>query len=92
MISFDLTREQRAELLDTLLPELGKYYGNTAELRVTPPLDIEEIGNFVRKADFRRPCDVKEAVSVVTEALYKYIVHTSHPRYYGLFNPFCRVF
>ena len=87
MTNFDLTREQRADLFDILLPELENYYGNTAELRVTPPLDIEEIRHFVRKADFNRPCDVKEAVRIVTGALRKYIVHTPHPRYYGLFNP-----
>ena len=87
MTNFDLTREQRADLFDILLPELENYYGNTAELRVSPPLDIEEIRHFVRKADFNRPCDVKEAVRIVTGALRKYIVHTPHPRYYGLFNP-----
>lgn len=87
MTSFDLSREQRAELLNILLPELEKYYGNTAQIRVTPPLDIEEIQEFVRKADFSHPTDVKEAVRVVTGALKKYIVHTPHPRYFGLFNP-----
>jgi len=39
MTSFDLTGEQRAGLFGMLIPELEKYYGNTAELRVTPPLD-----------------------------------------------------
>lgn len=87
MTSFDLTREKRAELFKMLLPELEKYYGNTAELRVTPPLDLKEIQQVVRKADFDHPSDIKEAVRTVTGALQKYIVHTPHPRYYGLFNP-----
>jgi len=87
MTSFDLTSEQRAELFTELLPELEKYYSRTAELRVTPPLDPEEIRRYVRKADFSHPVEIKEAASRVTGALRKYIVHTPHPRYYGLFNP-----
>jgi aromatic-L-amino-acid decarboxylase len=87
MTSFDLTTEQRAELFKMLLPELENYYSKTSELRVTPPLDLDEIQQFVRKADFNRPADVKEAVRIVTGALRKYTVHTPHPRYYGLFNP-----
>jgi aromatic-L-amino-acid decarboxylase len=87
MTSFDLTVEKRAELFEMLLPELEIYYGNTAELRVTPPLDLEEIKQAVRKADFDHPADIKEAVRMVTGALREYIVHTPHPRYFGLFNP-----
>jgi len=87
MTSFDLTGEKRTELFEMLLPELEKYYGNTAELRVTPPLDLKEIQQVVREANFDRPADIKEAVRIVTGALRKYIVHTPHPRYYGLFNP-----
>jgi aromatic-L-amino-acid/L-tryptophan decarboxylase len=87
MISFDLTTEQRAELFEMLLPELENYYSHTAELRVTAPLDLDEIQQVVREADFNHPAEIKKAVSMVTGALRKYIVHTPHPRYYGLFNP-----
>jgi glutamate/tyrosine decarboxylase-like PLP-dependent enzyme len=87
MSSFDLTREQRTELFGMLLPELEKYYNNTAELRVTPPLDINEIRQVVRKADFSNPSDIRDAVGLITGALRKYSVHTPHPRYFGLFNP-----
>ncbi len=87
MTSFDLTTEQRAELFEMLLPDLEDYYRSTAELRVTAPLDPEEIQNVVRKADFNHPVEIKEAVNMITGALRKYHVHTPHPRYYGLFNP-----
>jgi len=87
MTGFDLTSEKRAELFEMLLPELENYYSKTAELRVTPPLDPDEIQQFVRKADFNHPADIKEAVRIITGALRKYTVHTPHPRYYGLFNP-----
>ncbi len=87
MTGFDLSTEQRAELFEMLLQELEDYYSKTAELRVTAPLDQEEIQRVVRKADFDHPTELNEAVSMVISALRKYIVHTPHPRYYGLFNP-----
>jgi hypothetical protein len=87
MTSFDLTRKQRSELFELLLPELEEYYNNTANLRVTPPLDLQEIRQVVRKPDFNNPSDVRDAVGLVTGALRKYSVHTPHPRYFGLFNP-----
>ncbi|MDP4224236.1 MAG: pyridoxal-dependent decarboxylase [Bacteroidota bacterium] len=87
MTSFDLTPEQRSELFEMLLPELENFYSNTGKLRVTAILDPEEIRRVIRRADFKHPVDIKEAVKNVTEALDKYIVHVPHPRYYGLFNP-----
>ncbi len=87
MTNFDLTKEQRAELLDMLIPELEDYYENTASLRVTPHLDAEMIRNHIRSTDFGKPEDIKNAVQSVTESLREYIVHITHPMYYGLFNP-----
>ncbi|HUV00398.1 MAG TPA: hypothetical protein VMW32_05510 [Bacteroidales bacterium] len=37
MTSFDLTMEQRVDLLETIIPEHEDYNSNTAKLRVTPP-------------------------------------------------------
>jgi glutamate/tyrosine decarboxylase-like PLP-dependent enzyme len=87
MNNFDLTKEQRAKLLDILVLELEKYYSNTAELSVTPSLNIEEIKMAVRKANFNKPMDINDAVRTVLDFLTKYSVHTTHPRYFGLFNP-----
>jgi glutamate/tyrosine decarboxylase-like PLP-dependent enzyme len=87
MTNFDLTAEERAELLNKLIPELEDYYENTADLRVAPPLDAAIIRQLVEQSDFTHPTDVKEAVGKVTRALRDHIVHITHPRYYGLFNP-----
>ena len=87
MTNFDLTAAQRAELLESLIPELENYYENTADLRVTPSLDPLKIRELVKKYDFSSPTTIKAAVKTVTEALRDHIVHITHPRYYGLFNP-----
>src|SRR5512135_2905937 len=87
MISFDLTEKERVELFETLIPELEKYYSNTAALKVCSEFDPAEIRNAVRKADFNNPVSIKDAVSMVIGALSEYSVHTPHPKYYGLFNP-----
>ena len=87
MANFDLTKEQRAEIMEYLIPELENYYSNTEKLRVAPPLDIKEIRDLVSAEDFNTPEDIRNAVNMVISALRKYSVHISHPRYYGLFNP-----
>ncbi|MBG0859020.1 MAG: pyridoxal-dependent decarboxylase [Bacteroidales bacterium] len=87
MTKFDLTSEERAGLFRMLIPELESYYSNTSELRVTPPLDPDEIRKVVRMADFNHPENINDAVRKIIDSLRNYIVHTPHPRYYGLFNP-----
>lgn len=84
---FDLTPGKRAELMEYLVADLEDYYSRTSDLRVTPDLDPGMIRSFIRKADLDDPADAKEVVAMVTEGLRKFIVHTPHPRYYGLFNP-----
>lgn len=87
MTAFDLSREQRMEIFERLIPELENYYGSTSDQRVTPVLEIEEIKKYVRGTDFKKPLDTITAINSVIDGLKKYIVHTPHPRYYGLFNP-----
>jgi len=87
MTNFDLTTEKRAKLFSSVAGKLEEYYRNTSELKVTPELDLEKIQEIIRKHDFEVPLDEIEAAGLVIEGLKKYIVHTPHPRYYGLFNP-----
>ncbi|HUS86723.1 MAG TPA: pyridoxal-dependent decarboxylase [Bacteroidales bacterium] len=87
MTNFDLTTEKRAKLFSSVAGKLEEYYRNTSELKVTPELNLEKIREIIRKHNFEVPLDEIEAASLVIEGLKKYIVHTPHPRYYGLFNP-----
>lgn len=87
MNTFDLTPGERKKALDILISILEKYYSGKSFSRVSPPLNISEIRASVGSADFSQPVSLAGAVTSITEALEKYIVHLGHPMYYGLFNP-----
>ena len=87
MTNFDLTKEQRAEVLEILIRDLEDYYENTGNFRVTPTLDPVSVRELVRSRDLTGQEDIRDAVKRVTEALKSHTVHITHPMYYGLFNP-----
>ncbi len=49
--------------------------------------DVEEIRTALAPFDFERPVPALEALGFAVEGLWKWQVHTPHPRYFGLFNP-----
>jgi glutamate/tyrosine decarboxylase-like PLP-dependent enzyme len=55
--------------------------------RVTPALDPAELRRLLAEFDFAAPRDPMAMLDWVSENLWRYQVHTPHPRYYGLFNP-----
>lgn len=83
----DLSGEERKDLMDTLTARMESYYSYTKSLHVAPPLDPETIIREVRRFDFSQPGDHKQSLLSIVDLLEKYTVHTSHPSYFGLFNP-----
>lgn len=53
---------------------------------INPILDKEEIVNQIQSS-FNQELPHKKAVEAVLRNLESYTVHTSHPTYFGLFNP-----
>ncbi len=86
-MQFDLTPEQRQQVLAQLLPRLEQFYGQTRDLRVSPELEPEKVRELVAGFDFSQPLSPREAVDTVVDNLLKYQVHVPHPMYYGLYNP-----
>jgi glutamate/tyrosine decarboxylase-like PLP-dependent enzyme len=84
-MKFDLSTEQRVETWDLLVEKLENFYANPYNRRVSPSLDALEIMNFVD--DLSQKLDSRSAIEHVIEGLEKYSAHTSHPMYFGLFNP-----
>ena len=83
----ELQRDSRAILWDRLIAAVEDYTTNIADHPCAPPIDPSAVRRLVESVDFAEPADPIEALDFVVQALWKYQVHTPHPRYYGLFNP-----
>ena len=71
---------QLTELIERHLEELG-------DRNVAPSSPYTEFERRLREFDFSAPVPLDELVNATVELLGEGIVHTSHPRYFGLFNP-----
>ncbi|MFZ0676445.1 pyridoxal phosphate-dependent decarboxylase family protein [Candidatus Binatus sp.] len=58
-----------------------------AEGPVTPALDLADFKSELADFDFRRPRPLGELLSWTIEKMEHGLVHVTHPRYFGLFNP-----
>ncbi|SDJ85300.1 Glutamate or tyrosine decarboxylase [Catalinimonas alkaloidigena] len=86
MHSFDLTPDERQALWQWLLPRLEDYYAHTRTRPTTPPLDVEQIRNYLHHS-FEEVLPATDALRHVLDGLETHHVHTPHPRYFGLYNP-----
>jgi glutamate/tyrosine decarboxylase-like PLP-dependent enzyme len=84
---FDLSPEQRSQLLGYLMEELEGFYHQTELLKVTPDLDLEKVIDKVRSFDLKSAVEGRKALKSVMESMTEHTVHTPHPMYYGLYNP-----
>jgi glutamate/tyrosine decarboxylase-like PLP-dependent enzyme len=82
--------EARRALWDRLVAAIETYLTGVGDARVAPELDAGAIGG-IREAlaqfDFERPVAPGEALDFAVDGLWRWQVHTPHPRYFGLFNP-----
>lgn len=83
---FDLAPSDRRRVWTHLVEKLERHYSDPSLLRVAPPLDPAEVRDYC-SVDFNTPVTPTDAIDYVTAGLDQFIVHTSHPGYYGLFNP-----
>lgn len=54
---------------------------------VSGPVDVERLRAEIGAYDFDRPADPEDVIGEVAGMLRATTVHTTHPRYFGLFNP-----
>ncbi|TDE25249.1 pyridoxal-dependent decarboxylase [Actinomadura sp. 6K520] len=54
---------------------------------VSPPVDVGALRAAIEAYDFERPVAPHAAIEEVADLLREATVHTTHPRYFGLFNP-----
>jgi len=86
MTNFDLTRSERVCILQKLIERVDAFRDNPKGQRVSPSLDRDHILELVNH-DFSKPLNCQDAVDKVVSGLEKYTVHTTHPKYFGLYNP-----
>lgn len=87
MHPFDLQKDERLKLWSELTLLLEDYRSNTSDLAVSPKLDVEKVRQLACRFSFEDPLTAHEAIAHVLNGIKKYGVHTSHPGYFGLYNP-----
>jgi glutamate/tyrosine decarboxylase-like PLP-dependent enzyme len=81
------TREARECWDDFLTRELARATARVAEGFVTPTLDPGALRSELAEFDFRAPRALGELLSWTIAQMEHGVVHITHPRYFGLFNP-----
>lgn len=66
---------------------LGRHPQEIKFWPVTPDLKPDHLRSIVSQFQFDVPTEPYEAICQVIELMFRHQVHTSHPRYFGLFNP-----
>src|SRR5262245_9663141 len=82
-----LNDQTREELWRRLVETVENYQTKIDSARVAPELDIKKIRGALAGRDFAEPVGAVEALDFVADAMWRFQVHTGHPRYFGLFNP-----
>lgn len=82
-----LNERTREELWRRLVEVIENYLTKIDTARVTPELDVEKIRAALAGRDFAEPAPAVEALDFVADAMWRFQIHTGHPRYFGLFNP-----
>jgi glutamate/tyrosine decarboxylase-like PLP-dependent enzyme len=79
--------EECVRLDDILTRELALADGRIAKGAVTPTLDLTDFRRELSSFDFCAPHRLNGLVSWIIAQLEHGVIHVTHPRYFGLFNP-----
>ena len=81
------SREDRERLDDQLTRALAEADERVVGGSVTPRIDLERFRQELAAFDYREPLPLEQAISWTIAQLEHGLVHVTHPRYFGLFNP-----
>ncbi len=82
-----LDREARREIWAVVEEAVEAYLAGVGDLPVAPRVGAERLREWLRPYDFQSPTAPLEAVRFAVEGLRSAQLHTSHPAYFGVFNP-----
>jgi aromatic-L-amino-acid/L-tryptophan decarboxylase len=73
--------------LEALCRRIEDWEQRVRDRPVTPRLPDEALRARLARYDFVRPRPLEEMVPDIADLLERATIHTTHPRYFGLFNP-----
>ncbi|XRQ10399.1 pyridoxal phosphate-dependent decarboxylase family protein [Actinomadura welshii] len=85
--SFDPPRQAAESVWRHVTALLGDEREQVAGRSVSEPVDVAALRKAIGAYDFDRPADPGAVLDEVAGLLRAATVHTTHPRYFGLFNP-----
>jgi aromatic-L-amino-acid decarboxylase len=80
-------RQDRERWDDLLTRELARAHERVVEGSVMPTLDLVSFKSELAAFDFQVPYPFDQLLSWTISQLEHGVVHVTHPRYFGLFNP-----
>jgi glutamate/tyrosine decarboxylase-like PLP-dependent enzyme len=78
---------QRARLWRKTVDSIERYLSEVENYRVVADLDPEGIRALINSVNLNQPIEPLEAIDFTVNAFERYLTHTGHPRYFGLFDP-----
>src|SRR5271166_2186776 len=81
------TREGRRRIDDLLTRQLADAHTRVVQGSVLPTFDVADFRDQLGGFDFRHPRALDATLRWTLEQMERGIVHVTHPRYFGLFNP-----
>ncbi len=82
-----LPKEERLALWKQLIDKIEHYFDTLDQGHVSQPSDPDALHALLEPLDFKEDLAPEDAIAFVIDGLWRHQVHTSHARYYGLFNP-----
>jgi glutamate/tyrosine decarboxylase-like PLP-dependent enzyme len=82
-----LPPRERQELWRRLVEAIEKYLRDVGNAPVATQASPDEMRKLLARWDFSAPAGPARALDFVVEGLWRYQIHGSHPRYFGLFVP-----
>lgn len=75
-------------ILEQLCAEITDFYGQVPDLPVTPEVDPDTIrAHLAERYDFTTAQPLESVITGVADMMRKWSLQSTHPRYFGLFNP-----
>jgi glutamate/tyrosine decarboxylase-like PLP-dependent enzyme len=82
-----LDAEARAGLWRKVVGAVESYAADVHTLRIRPELDPAAVRADLAAVDFDEEMSPDAAVDFVVGLMRRYLTHTAHPRYFGLYDP-----